>query len=93
VFEDAFLRFVRRYRLPTPEVNQIVHGYEVDMLWRPQHLIAELDGYDTHAPRFEQDREKDADLLTHGLRVVRVTWDRLKDQTAKEAERFTKLLA
>ena len=69
--EDAFLRFVRRYGLPTSEVNQIVHGYEVDVLWRSQRLIAELDGYDTHEPRFEQDREKDEDLLTRGYRVVR----------------------
>ena len=35
---------VDRYDLPRPEVNTIVHGYEVDMLWRPQRLIAELDG-------------------------------------------------
>jgi very-short-patch-repair endonuclease len=68
-------------------------GYEVDMLWRPQRLAAELDGYDTHEPRFEDDREKDADLLTHGYRVVRVTWERLHDQTAKEGARFEQLLA
>jgi very-short-patch-repair endonuclease len=91
-FEDTFLRFLDRHHLPRPEVNAHVAGYEVDMLWRPQRLIAELDGYNTHEHRFEQDREKDADLLTHGFRVVRVTWDRLTHQTAKEADRFNELL-
>ena len=91
--EDAFLTFVARHRLPTPEVNTTIAGYEVDMLWRPQRLIAELDGYDTHVLAFETDREKDADLLAAGHRVVRVTWERLKDQPAKEAARFRALLA
>jgi very-short-patch-repair endonuclease len=54
VFEDAFLRFAASHRLPAPEVNQVVHGYEVDMLWRPQRLVAELDGYETHEHRFEE---------------------------------------
>jgi hypothetical protein len=32
--EDAFLALVDRERLPRPQVNQRVAGYEVDMLWR-----------------------------------------------------------
>jgi very-short-patch-repair endonuclease len=64
--EDTFLRFVARHRLPTPEVNTTVAGYEVDMLWRPQRLVAELDGYETHQFAFETDREKDAHLLAAG---------------------------
>jgi len=91
-FEDAFLAFVRRHRLPAPEVNTIVAGYEVDMLWRPQRLVAELDGRQ-HELQFETDREKDADLLAAGLRVVRVTWERLTERPAKEAARFRALLA
>jgi very-short-patch-repair endonuclease len=91
-FEDAFLRFLRRHRLPTPEVNTIVAGYEVDMLWRPQRLIAELDGQQ-HELEFESDREKDANLVAAGHRVVRVTWERLTDRPAAEAARFRVLLA
>jgi very-short-patch-repair endonuclease len=94
VLEDAFLRFIARHELPAPEVNQHVAGYEVDMLWRPQRLIAELDGRKFHdVPAFEHDREKDADLLTAGFRVVRVTWERLAERPAKEAARFRALLA
>jgi very-short-patch-repair endonuclease len=90
--EDAFLRFIRRHRLPMPEVNTHVAGYEVDMLWRPQRLIAELDGHQ-HEMQFETDREKDADLLAAGHRVIRVTYERLTERPAKEAARFRQLLA
>jgi hypothetical protein len=93
VFEDAFLAFVDRYGLPRPEVNQIVLGYEVDMLWRPQRLAAELDGRAFHEHAFEQDRERDADLLAAGLTTVRVTWRRLTRTPEREAARFRSLLA
>jgi len=92
VLEDAFLAFVARHRLPAPEVNTVVAGYEVDTLWRPQRLIAELDGYETHRFAIETDREKDADMLAAGYRVVRVTWERLTDRPGREAARFRALL-
>jgi very-short-patch-repair endonuclease len=82
-----------RYRLPRPEVNAIVAGYEVDMLWRSHRLVAELDGRDYHEARFETDREKDANLVAAGYRVLRVTWERLMDRPAREAARFRTLLA
>ena len=93
VFEDAFLAFVHRHGLPAAEVNQLVAGYEVDMLWRPQRLIAELDGRAYHEDTFEEDRERDATLTAAGLRVVRVTWRRLTRQEEREAARFRALLA
>jgi very-short-patch-repair endonuclease len=92
VLEDDFLAFIDRHDLPRPEVNQRVAGYEVDMLWRPQRLIAELDSRAYHADTFEEDRERDATLLTHGFRVVRVTWRRLTMQEEREAARFRILL-
>ncbi|HET8755906.1 MAG TPA: type IV toxin-antitoxin system AbiEi family antitoxin domain-containing protein [Solirubrobacteraceae bacterium] len=92
VFEDAFLVFCDRHGLPRPEVNATVAGYEVDMLWRPQRLIAELDGRAFHDD-FERDRDKDADLLTAGHRVVRVTWRRLTRDERREAARFRRLLS
>ena len=90
-FEDAFLAFVARHDLPRPEVNQRVAGYEVDMLWRAQRLVAELDGR-TYHDDFEQDRERDAELLAAGVRVVRVTWRRLTRAEHREAARFRALL-
>jgi hypothetical protein len=92
VLEDAFLAFLDRHGLPRPEVNQRVAGHEVDMLWRPQRLVAELDGRAYHDD-FERDRERDADLLAAGLRVVRVTWRRLTRAEQREAARFAALLS
>ncbi|MGI8920850.1 MAG: DUF559 domain-containing protein [Solirubrobacteraceae bacterium] len=94
VFEDAFLAFTERYELPRPAVNQRVAGYEVDMLWRAQRLIVELDGYAFHShPRgFESDRERDASLQVAGYRVVRVTWARLERRPEREAARLLALL-
>jgi very-short-patch-repair endonuclease len=63
------------------------------MLWRSHRLVAELDGRDYHEEPFERDREKDADLVTAGYRVVRVTWERLTGRPAREAKRFRTLLA
>jgi hypothetical protein len=90
--EDAFQAFVARYDLPRPEMNTVIHGYEADVLWRPQRLIAELDGRN-HERRFEEDRERDADLLVHGLATIRITWLRLTRKPAKEATRLRSLLA
>jgi very-short-patch-repair endonuclease len=91
-FEDAFLTFCARHHLPRPEINAIVAGYEVDAYWPAKRLIAELDGEEFHQD-FEADRAKDADLVEAGLRVVRVTWDRLIQQPRREAARFRRLLA
>jgi very-short-patch-repair endonuclease len=93
-FEDAFLTFTERYRLPRPEVNQLVAGYEVDMLWRDQRVIVELDGWRYHGGKaqFDHDREKDAALLTAGFPVVRVTWERLAGAPDREASRLRRLL-
>jgi putative AbiEi antitoxin of type IV toxin-antitoxin system/uncharacterized protein DUF559 len=94
-FEDAFLAFAECYGLPRPEVNQVVAGYEVDVLWRDQRLIVELDSreYHDHAQPFEYDRDKDAHLLAAGFPVVRVTWRRLVDMPGREAARLKALLA
>jgi very-short-patch-repair endonuclease len=91
-FEDAFGAFCARHRLPQPQINAIVAGYEVDAYWPANRLVAELDGEDYHQD-FETDRAKDADLVEAGLRVVHVTWDRPTAQPRREAARFRKLLA
>jgi hypothetical protein len=67
IFEDTFRTFCTRHRLPQPEINTFIAGYEAD-------------------------RAKDADLVEAGLRVVRVTWDRLTRGGRREAARFRTLL-
>jgi very-short-patch-repair endonuclease len=74
--ERRFRQLVRDARLPRPETNARVGGYEVDFLWRSHKLVVEIDGYAYHGSRaaFERDRSRDAHLMAAGYRVVRFTW-------------------
>ena len=93
-FEDAFLAFAAGHGLPAPQTNRRVAGYEVDVLWRRRRLVVELDGraFHSHARAFERDRERDANLLAAGYRVLRVTWQRLTREPEREAARLRALL-
>lgn len=73
--ELRFLRLCRRQRLPEPEVNARVGRFAVDFLWREQRLVVETDGYRAHRGRqaFEDDRERDNELVARGYQVLRFT--------------------
>jgi predicted transcriptional regulator of viral defense system len=93
-FEDAFILFAKRYGLPDPLVNSDVLGYEIDIFFPAHKLVVELDGYEDHGPRaqFEDDRDRDADLLAAGIATVRITWERLTMKPAREAARLHVIL-
>lgn len=92
--EDAFVRFLKRHRLPLPELNQLIAGHEVDAVYRAQRLVIELDGRQFHTTlrAFERDRDRDADLLSAGFSTLRITDQRLKHHEANEAERLREIL-
>jgi very-short-patch-repair endonuclease len=79
VAEERFRDLVAKAGLPAPGINERVHSYEVDFVWRRQRLIVEVDGARFHLPRvaFEKDRSRDAELMAAGWRVIRVTWNHL----------------
>ncbi len=83
--EDLFIELCDSHGLDRPEVNTVLHGHEVDLLWREAGLVVELDGRAAHATRraFEEDRVRDAELTLAGQRVVRITARRL-DTAPKE---------
>ena len=85
--EDDFPGFCRRHGLPTPVMDTIVHGVEVDAYFPDEQLIVELDGWPYHRARssFEGDRDRDATMLMHGIPTVRITYDRL-DESSEERE-------
>ena len=93
--EDRFVRFLKRHKLPLPELNQRIAGHEVDAVYREQRLIIELDSrrFHTTLRAFEQDRDRDADHLNAGFRTLRITDHRLKEQEAKEARRLREILS
>ncbi|MEY2513937.1 MAG: hypothetical protein QOJ89_1295, partial [bacterium] len=70
--EEALLAICHAAGLPQPEVNVWIAcepiGYEADLLWRAQRLIAEADGRDPHTTRlaFEHDRIRDQRLMLAG---------------------------
>jgi very-short-patch-repair endonuclease len=92
-FEDEFRRFANRFKLPEPQVNTQVAGYEVDVLFAAERVIVELDGWRYHRDAFESDRERDAATLAAGYVTVRITWRRLTQEPEREAARLLAILA
>ncbi len=80
--------------LPMPEVNVRVYGYEVDLLWRAERLVVELDGrrwHDTPAAH-ERDRRRDTNLLCRGYAVMRLTWRQVVNDPQWVANRVRQAL-
>lgn len=92
--EEAFLALIRSGQLPNPQTNVRVHGFEVDMYWPAERLVAEMDGFAFHASRrsFEADRRRDAKLAAAGIRVMRVTWRQLENEPQALLVRLTQAL-
>jgi len=92
--EQRFLALVARHKLPRPEVNATVGGFEVDFHWPRARLVVETDGRDTHltAAAFEADRRRDAELLTVGWRVVRFTWRQVRTEPGYVGRTLARLL-
>jgi very-short-patch-repair endonuclease len=93
--ERRFLELIRAARLPEPEANVNVGGYEVDFLWRSEKLIVEVDGYAFHSSRssFERDRRKDQALGAAGYRVIRITWRQLTDEREALIAQISRMIA
>ncbi|MGI8427959.1 MAG: DUF559 domain-containing protein [Solirubrobacteraceae bacterium] len=81
-------------RLPAPETNTSICGYEVDVLWRGERLVIEVDGHAFHSHRiaFERDRMRDQVLVAAGYRVIRVTWRQLIDEPLAVIARIAQAL-
>jgi very-short-patch-repair endonuclease len=92
--EDDLLRFCERFGLPEPRLNHMLHGYEVDAYFEAERLIVECDGWKFHNDRqaFEDDRERDAVMLEHGVATVRLTKRRLRSRPEREAARLHAIL-
>jgi hypothetical protein len=67
--ERRFLEVVREAGLPAPSMNSFVAGHEIDAYWAEARFGVELDIFGTHGSRlsFEEDRERDDELLLAGL--------------------------
>jgi hypothetical protein len=93
--EDKFADFCERYGFSTPLLNHRVAGREVDAFFSVERVIIEIDGRDVHSGRisFEDDRDRDAEMLALDLPTVRVTEERIDNEPEREAERLHRILA
>jgi REase_MTES_1575/Transcriptional regulator, AbiEi antitoxin len=93
--ERRFLELCRDAGLPMPQVNVLVAGIVVDMVWHESRLVVELDGHSYHRTRkaFEDDRIRDATLQAAGYRVIRITHRRLEREPAGVVELLRVLLS
>lgn len=93
--EVLLLELLRAADLPPTAVNARLGRYEVDFVWRPEHLVVEVDGYAHHATRaaFERDRLRDAELQAAGYRVMRVTSRQLVKRPEALIARIAQTLA
>lgn len=83
--EERLLALIRESGLPEPEMNVILHGYEVDFYWRQARLVVEVDGYAYHgsARAFVRDRQRDSALAAKGIQVLRLSWHQIRYERDK----------
>ncbi len=93
--EERLLTLIRKAGLPRPLTNAHIHDHEVDFFWRTERLVVEVDGFAFHrsAYQFERDRRRDAELVAHGYRVVRVTWRQLTRESESVLVRLARAMA
>ena len=96
--EDRLLDLIRANDLPPPKVNAVLrnatHTFEVDFLFPDQRVVVETDGWRYHGDRISRrrDADKQAVLEASGFRVIRLTWDQVKDQPDQTVRRIGRLL-
>lgn len=84
--------------VPLPRTNEKLDldgvRLEVDFLWSDARLVVETDGAATHGtmPAFGRDRWRDQLLQAAGYRVMRVTWDQLRDEPDHVLDRICSAL-
>ncbi len=93
--ERRFYEVVTAAGLPAPAMNYVVAGYEIDAYWAEARFGVELDIYETHGSRlsFEEDRERDDELLLAGIETTRVTGPRLDREPEAVVESVRRHLA
>lgn len=93
--EERLLELVRSGGLPEPETNVVIHGYEVDFLWRTHRLVVEVDGYAYHSSdrAVQRDRQRDMDLAAEGIQVLRLIWRQIVHQRERTLVQLTRALA
>src|SRR4051812_41063635 len=93
--EERSLALCATHGLPSPAVNRVVAGLEVDFVFAPLRLVVETDGWRFHGTRaaFERDRARDATLTRAGYRTLRLTHRQLVTEPSGVAATVAAALA
>ncbi|MEA2294811.1 MAG: hypothetical protein QOE86_2450 [Solirubrobacteraceae bacterium] len=92
--DDAFIRLVRRFRLPEPKGQKDLFGHPVDYVWEAERVAVELDGYDAHVSldAFQRDRSQSNRMQLAGWTVLRFTWADVHRRPRQTAETIRQAL-
>jgi hypothetical protein len=88
--------FAKTYELPPYVMNTKLLGIRPDVLFTPDRLIVELDGWLPHSDKqaFESDRENPFEILAElDIPTVRITYEQFHSDPAKQARQLHKILA
>jgi very-short-patch-repair endonuclease len=94
--EIDWQNFASRYNLPDYQMNVHIAGKRIDVLFTPDRLVLELDGWGTHGTKlaFEEDRDQDSGILAAtGIPTMRITYDGLHLRPGEQARRINTILA
>jgi len=96
--EAKLLPLLSQRGLPIPECNEKLEvgsqSFEIDFLWRRQHLVVEADGGRFHDNPYAEARDLDRNrtLIAGGFRVLRLRWEELNDRPEATIARIEGLL-
>ncbi len=87
VLEPAMSALFRRWGIDGWVFHLVIGRFEVDFAFPSAMLVVEVDGWDPHRTRqaFEDDRARDARLVSLGWSVIRVTWRQVTQEPGKVA--------
>jgi very-short-patch-repair endonuclease len=93
--EREFVQWLKDRHIPVPLLNEPFGPYTLDCIWRAQRLVLEIDTFDTHgtAHSFETDRRRDAYTAARGLRTIRVTPQRWRNDSDRLARDIVRALS
>ena len=83
--ERDFQLLLADFGLPTPQVNVLVEGLDVDCWWPASRFVVELDSRGWHKTwqAHERDRKRDAILIRAGISSLRITHRRIKERPGR----------
>ena len=94
--ERDFDRLLERHpEIPEPLRNYKLGPWELDYYWPEQRVVLELDGrpYHVAVADMERDRFRDAQLLREGIRTLRITDQRYRDDREGAVDDLVAILA